>query len=310
MLSLCAGLFAERYHVNSSHGSSRQLAVDAQDRFWAPCAASARLSILTHGYSASTLETAVLLQSQAAHVGRFTFPFGHLVVLNNCTRQQLDERGLSEVFPARRVFARDEFEALSPDETIDRLKSCFDPRWAFGQLSERQISILRSVIHPQIVISPLAEATKAEQPLTALDLRQERNAHALGDGHRIVYGVAGSGKTVILIARAGLVAQDPNKQVLLLCFNRALAEYFQRLFAQTTNVTCLNFHQWGNQRNGVRYRQEATAANYAWWPFRASGSLVRGAKGARSDAVESSGLAEQENPKKSVPPAPMPTNTP
>ena len=143
-------------------------------------------------------ETAALLHGE----GRFTFPFGHLVVLNNCTRQQLDERGLSEVFPPRRVLARDELEALSPDKTINRLKSCFDPWWPFGQLSERQISILRSVIHPQIVISPLAEATKAEQPLTALDLRQERNAHALGDGHRIVYGVAGSGKTVILIARA------------------------------------------------------------------------------------------------------------
>ena len=157
------------------------------------------------------------------------------------------------MFPARRVFARDELEALSPDETINRLKSCFDPWWAFGQLSERQISILRSVIHPQIVISPPAEATKAEQPLAVLDLRQERNAHSLGEGHRIVYGVAGSGKTVILIARARLVAQDPNKQVLMLCFNRALAEYFQRLFAQTTNVTCLTFHQWGSQRNGVRF---------------------------------------------------------
>ena len=62
------------------------------------------------------------------------------MVLNNCTREQLDEHGLSEVFPARKVFARDELEALSPDETIDRLKSCFDPWWAFGQLSERQIS--------------------------------------------------------------------------------------------------------------------------------------------------------------------------
>ncbi len=152
-----------------------------------------------------------MLQTQGAHVGRFTFPFGHLVVLNNCTRQQLDERGLSEVFPAQRVFARDELEALSPAATINRLKSCFDPWWPFGQLSERQISILRSVIHPQIVISPPAEATKAEQPLAVLDLRQERNAHSLGEGHRIVYGVAGSGKTVILIARARLVAQDPRQ---------------------------------------------------------------------------------------------------
>ena len=24
-------------------------------------------------------------------------------------------------------------------------------------------------------------------------------------------------------------------------------------FAQTTNVTCLTFHQWGSQRNGVRF---------------------------------------------------------
>ena len=196
-------------------------------------------------------ETAALLQNGGAHGGRFTFPFGHLVVLNNCTRQQLDERGLSEVFPAPRVFARDELEELS----LDRLKSCFDPWWPFGQLSERQISILRSVIHPQIVISPPAGSTQADPPLTVLDLRQERNARSLGEGHRIVYGVAGSGKTVILIARARLVALDPNRQVLILCFNRALAEYFQRLFAQTTNVTCLNFHQWGSQRNGVRFRE-------------------------------------------------------
>src|SRR5262245_61306925 len=168
-------------------------------------------------------EAAALLQSQGAHAGRFIFPFGHLVVLNNCTRQQLDERGLSEVFPARRVIARDELEALSPDSTIDWLKSYFDPWWIFGQLSERQISVLRAVIHPEIVVSPPTEATRTEQPLAVLDLRQERNAHSLGEGHRIVYGVAGSGKTVILIARARLVAQDPNKQVLILCFNRALA---------------------------------------------------------------------------------------
>src|SRR5262249_47548122 len=143
-------------------------------------------------------ETAALLQSQGERVGRFTFPFGHLVVLNNCTRQQLDERNLSEVFPARRVIARDEFEALSADDAIDRLKKCFDPWWVFGRLSDRQISVLRSVIHPQIVISPSGEITKTEQPLTVLDLRQERNARSIGEGHRIVYGVAGSGKTVIL----------------------------------------------------------------------------------------------------------------
>ena len=121
-----------------------------------------------------------------------------------------------------------------------------------GRLTERQISVVRAVIHPEVVISPPVQAGAREQPsLKVLDLRQERNAHPIGEGHRIVYGVAGSGKTVILVARARLVAGDPQKRVLILCYNRALAEYFRQLFTQIANVTCLNFHQWGSQRNSV-----------------------------------------------------------
>ena len=202
-------------------------------------------------------QTDALLHHEGTNAGRFIFPFGHLAVLNNCSRQQLDEHGLSKVFPANKVLARDELEALSamsPVELIDRLRNCFDPWWDFGRLTEDQISIVRAVIHPEIVISPPVQPGVSEQPsLKVLDLRQERNAHSLGNGHRIVYGVAGSGKTVILVARARLVAEDPKKRVLILCFNRALAEYFQQLFAQTANVTCLNFHQWGSQRNSVSF---------------------------------------------------------
>ena len=87
-----------------------------------------------------------------------------------------------------------------------------------------------------------------------LDLRQERNAHSLGEGHRIVYGVAGSGKTVLLIARANLIAQDQNKRVLILCFNRALAVYLREVFGQSANVTCLHFHEWA-RRHGVQFTQ-------------------------------------------------------
>jgi hypothetical protein len=199
-------------------------------------------------------ETAALLQGAGTHAGKFTFPFGHIAVLNNCTRQQLNERGLSEVFPARKALARDELDVLLKHKPIDRLRSLFDPWWSFDQLSERQISVLRSVIHPEIVISPSAPVATDKPPLLkVLDLRQERNARSLGDGHRIVYGVAGSGKTVILIGRARLVSQDSEKRALILCYNRALSDYFRRLFAQTANVTCLNFHLWGAQRNTVSF---------------------------------------------------------
>ena len=86
-----------------------------------------------------------------------------------------------------------------------------------------------------------------------LDLRQERNARSIGEGHRIVYGVAGSGKTVLLIARARLVAEDPAKRLLILCFNRALAEHFQEIFRGSGNVSALNFHAWGG-RHGVQFQ--------------------------------------------------------
>ncbi len=228
-------------------------------------------------------ETGALLEQAGKHEGKFVFPFGHIAILNNCTRQQLDERGLSEVFPPGRVFARDEFEAASPEDTVERLMIGFDPWWPFEPLTERQIAVLRAIIHPEIVISSAVDAGAAELPsLKVMDLRQERNAHSLGEGHRIVYGVAGSGKTVILVARARLVAEDPVKRVLILCYNRALAGYFHGLFAHAPNVACLNFHQWG-VRNGIAFHRSEEEEGFG---ARLLERLERGAGEAhRYDAV-------------------------
>lgn len=202
-------------------------------------------------------ETAVLLEHSGPHEGKFVFPFGHIAILNNCTREQLDERGLSAVFAPGRVFARDEFEAVATAaDPLDGLMTGFDPWWPFEPLSGRRIAVLRAIIHPEIVLSPppSADDSAAGTPsLQVLDVRQERNAHLIGEGHRIVYGIAGSGKTVILVARARLLAEDPGTRVLILCYNRMLAMHFQARFAATRNVTCLNFHQWAVQRNGIAF---------------------------------------------------------
>ena len=60
--------------------------------------------------------------------------------------------------------------------------------------------------------------------LQVLDAIQEEHAQALGDGHRIIYGVAGSGKTVLLVARAKRLAQAGHKRVLVTCYNYMLAD--------------------------------------------------------------------------------------
>src|SRR5262245_53019238 len=65
-----------------------------------------------------------------------------------------------------------------------------------------------------------------------------------GPGHRLMFGVAGSGKTTILIARAKYLAeQNQDKKGLVLCFNRPLATYLKVQLTDFANVTVQTFHQ-------------------------------------------------------------------
>ena len=206
-----------------------------------------------------------LLSKDKTHEGRFIFPFGHLVVLNNIRREQLDGLGFAQLFPANKVMTRDEFDQLAsvaPEGLVTAFKQFFDPWWAFAPLDETLVSVLRAIIHPEIILSkPAATPVESRETLKTLDLRQERLERRVGDGHRILYGVAGSGKTVILIARARLLASDANKQILILCYNRALAEYLQGVFANQTNVVALNFHIWGS-RHDIRFNKVEDEDDY------------------------------------------------
>lgn len=72
--------------------------------------------------------TSRLLHDDGAQSGRFVFPFGHMALLSNCSRQQLADRSLIDVFPQSKVLARDEFESFSSlggAEMVSRLKEFF-----------------------------------------------------------------------------------------------------------------------------------------------------------------------------------------
>jgi superfamily I DNA/RNA helicase len=89
--------------------------------------------------------------------------------------------------------------------------------------------------------------------MRVMDLQQEQLARSLGDGHRVVHGVAGSGKTMILGYRAAFLAQAASaaRPVLVLCFNEPLAV---NLALQMQNkgladkVHVRHFHQWCRQQ--------------------------------------------------------------
>jgi hypothetical protein len=64
-----------------------------------------------------------------------------------------------------------------------------------------------------------------------LDRKQERMARGLAAPRTLVYGPAGSGKTVFLVARARYwLDRNPEARVLFTCYNASLASHLRRVF--------------------------------------------------------------------------------
>lgn len=227
-------------------------------------------------------ESKELLHLEGEYQNRFIFPFGHFAVLSNVTSDQLKNhsRGdFTKIFPPEKVATREILESwkndpLSAEQLCDILRSYFDPFWSINKLTESQIDTLRAIVHPEIIVSvdidsiisdinfeDIEESNKEQSilkennlqqlNLKVLDLKQEKNARMIGQGHRIVYGVAGSGKTVLLIARAKLVSREmPKSEILLLCYNVTLAAYLRGVLKSYKNIKVLHFDGWA-KKNGV-----------------------------------------------------------
>jgi len=90
--------------------------------------------------------------------------------------------------------------------------------------------------------------------MRVMDLQQEQLARSLGDGHRVIHGVAGSGKTMILGYRAEYLARastPTSKPILILCYNEPLAVKLASVMEAkglADRVHARNFHKWCRQQ--------------------------------------------------------------
>ena len=126
-------------------------------------------------------------------------------------------------------------------------------------LSEPQERAVRASIHPEIVIRDertsngdgqllFGPPEGADDALAVLDREQERLARHLGDGYRVVKGVAGSGKTLVLTFRARFLAESfPNQRFLLTCYNRVLADSLKAMLDSVENVEVATVDQMAYQ---------------------------------------------------------------
>lgn len=200
---------------------------------------------------------AQLVHADGKYQGGLRFPWSYGVVFPNMTRKQFTEGQLDQIIEPHRVICSDEMlEKVDAEDLQSRLWDMF-PRMMSGVMSLPQLERVRWILFPQVRVQTTGDLfddndAEAELPdiMRVMDLQQEQLARSLGDGHRIIHGVAGSGKTMILGYRAEYLAQastPASKPILILCFNEPLGVKLASVMdakGLSDRVHVRHFHSW------------------------------------------------------------------
>ena len=229
-----------------------------------------------------------LLAAAGPHAGKLLAPWGCGAVLANIERSKITDAQWNEIFPPERTLTKEDLaDDLDPGAFQERL-------WGMLTVSFRhtltlpQRDRMRWHLFPEIRIQtqasllddPEADAKPEQSPgdalLQVMDIQQEQLARSIGEGHRVIHGVAGSGKTMILVYRAEKLAAvaRPDWPILVLCFNKPLSVRIEALIRARgidERVQVRTFHSWcydmastyqlGIPKQGYKVNYDALAAS-------------------------------------------------
>jgi hypothetical protein len=204
----------------------------------------------------------VLVHGHGPFAGRLLFPYGWGVVMSALRSADVAGSDFDELFAPSRTLLRDDLEPTVQAEAFQHsLWGMFTVSYPFT-LSLPQRDRIRWHLFPELRVQAQTsldfDAPAAAPALPALpdlmqvmDLQQEQVARTLGEGHRVIHGAAGSGKTMILIYRAQFLAAAArvDQPILVLCFNRTLADRIGHLLRHRgvdERVQVRTFHSWCN----------------------------------------------------------------
>ena len=239
----------------------------------------------TYNVIAKLSQDPQLRQETGAYKGNLVVPYGWGVVFTNITRKQISQAIADEyretLLPDHLVIYRDQMlESVEAEAFQERLWGMF--HYQFGDtLSLPQIDRIRWHLFPEVRInesgqSSVSNAEDSEVSdetvllpdiIKVMDIQQEQLARSLGEGHRVIHGVAGSGKTLILGYRCLHLAQEITKPILVLCFNITLAAKLRAFISSRgigSQVQVYHFHDWCGQQLKT-YHVELLDADKPHW---------------------------------------------
>ncbi|MGB1310291.1 MAG: UvrD-helicase domain-containing protein, partial [Leucothrix sp.] len=133
----------------------------------------------------------------------------------------------------------------------------------FGIAASAQVNQhIKAAFNPELLL-----ATRSEPHKQLLDLQQEisfkrglvtESKHGLPYSLNVVTGIAGSGKSTVLIKRAALVLASTSSRVLVLTHNKSVCNNLEHGIrsagAQSNGLTCLPFLEWCRKLLGGTWR--------------------------------------------------------
>lgn len=197
---------------------------------------------------ANLQKKAALCINTGQYKGKLKFPVSYGVILTNITRSEFINKLGNSINSNKILFSDDllKIENGKGDLLIEFLRNTSNI-FSFSPLNSSEIDVLRAVLFPRIILS----TNKNNQSLKVLDKEQEQEAWKIGPGHRIIKGVAGSGKTLLIAYRAKILkAMHPDYKILIICYNITLKKYIkskiQEIFSELTiddsNIDIYHFH--------------------------------------------------------------------
>lgn len=220
----------------------------------------------------------LLRQQQGDHEGSFIMPYGYGVYLSNITRAQLEKsftpKELNEILPTSQVICKDELtEFMTREQISARLESLLRHRFVH-HTTPQQLDRIRWHLYPDARIN--SSVTRVELDnftlytpdiVCMMDTTQEQLARSMGTGHRVIHGVAGSGKTLILHHRCIELANniENTKPILVVCYNITLAKKLKAQLEQHTlrlPVEITHFHAWCYQQLNAHRRLPPQSKNF------------------------------------------------
>lgn len=202
-----------------------------------------------------------LRHAEGPHKNKVLIPWGWGAALTHIKRAEVEGNATFQaVFdPGKVLLADDLAEDVDPMAFQERLWGMFAVHWR-PALTLPQLALVRGLLFPELRLGATRQL-ELDAPLPALvvrdvlqvmDVQQESIARTLGEGHRLIHGPAGSGKTMLLIYRAVQLqaAARPDKPILVLCYNKALADRIDailRLKGVGPAVQVRTFHSWARE---------------------------------------------------------------